>query len=281
MSFHSFHVEHASKYGINAAVLLQNIHHWIGHNHANGTHFHDGRTWTYNSVRAFADLFPYLTAKQVRTALDLLVSEGVLLRGNYNAKPADRTTWFALTDEFLASHPLPSRAKAGSAHLPSKANGSALQGKGSALQGKSLDRTDVRADVTADGDMSPDGSVGKADPKPARLPFCPHEQIVALYHEHLPTLPAVKLLTDARKRAIRKFWEFVLTSKKSNGQPRATNSAEALSWIAAYFQRATLNDFLMGRSAKAPGHESWECSLDFLLSEKGRIQVIEKTKEAA
>lgn len=41
------------------------------------------------------------------------------------------------------------------------------------------------------------------------------------------------------------------------------------------------NDFLMGRGHKAPGHESWACDLDFLLTDKGKRHVIEKTKELA
>ena len=37
----------------------------------------------------------------------------------------------------------------------------------------------------------------------------------------------------------------------------------------------------MGRGYKAPGHEGWSCDFDFLLTEKGKKQVIEKTQAAA
>ena len=67
---HAFSIEHARLYGMREAVLIRNLHFWVSHNHANGTHQHDGRTWTYNSVRAFEDLFPYLTYKQIRTSLE-------------------------------------------------------------------------------------------------------------------------------------------------------------------------------------------------------------------
>ena len=123
----------------------------------------------------------------------------------------------------------------------------------------------------------PNGSVGKAD----ALPRCETQAVVGLYHDTLPELPRVRLMTDGRRKAISAFWRFVLTSKKSDGSQRATNADEAMDWICGYFTRARDNDFLMGRGHKAPGHEGWRCDFDFLLTEKGKKHVIEKTKEAA
>lgn len=123
----------------------------------------------------------------------------------------------------------------------------------------------------------PNGSVGSAD----RLPRCDVQSVVDLYHGTLPELPRVRLMTDGRRKAVSAFWRFVLTSKKSDGSPRATNADEAMGWISGYFGRARDNDFLMGRGHKAPGHEGWQCDFDFLLTEKGKKHVIEKTKEAA
>ena len=140
---------------------------------------------------------------------------------------------------------------------------------------------DASRNVTTDKDKEeikePNGSVGSADP----LPRCDTQSVVDLYHDTLPELPRVRLMTDGRRKAISAFWRFVLTSKKSDGSPRATNAAEAMDWIGGYFTRARDNDFLMGRGHKAPGHEGWQCDFDFLLTEKGKKHVIEKTKEAA
>jgi hypothetical protein len=121
----------------------------------------------------------------------------------------------------------------------------------------------------------------RADHACIQLPNCPGEKIVECYHEVLPELPRVMLPTEARQRAMRKFWRWVLTSKKSDGQPRASNADEALAWTRAYFNRARGNDFLMGRSGGGRGHENWRCDFDFLLTERGRTHVIEKTQEAA
>lgn len=149
MTTHQFSVEHAQKYGLRESILIANFQFWVSHNHANGTHAYDGRTWTYNSVRAFEDLFPYLTNKQIRTSLDALVTLNVLVRGNYNEKPADRTCWFAFTDEFLAENPLPSRANGHPKKekpLPSRANGVPCGANASALEGKSLIEQIVNTD---------------------------------------------------------------------------------------------------------------------------------------
>ncbi len=110
---------------------------------------------------------------------------------------------------------------------------------------------------------------------------CPYDSIVELYHRALPGLPRVRLMPDARQRALRKLWGWVLSSSKPDGTRRATTADEALEWFGTYFERATANDFLMGRGERAGAHASWRCDLDFLLTEKGMRHVIEKTEAAA
>lgn len=94
---HTFDVEIARRYGMNAAVIFQNILYWCDHNRTNGRNEHDGLWWTYNSNRAFAEQFPYMTMNQVRYAIDKLVEAGLIVTGNYNTDPRDRTTWYAVT----------------------------------------------------------------------------------------------------------------------------------------------------------------------------------------
>lgn len=131
-------------------------------------------------------------------------------------------------------------------------------------------------------DLSGDNAEGAADGEAdAKLPPCPVDAIVGLYHEQLPELPSVKLLSDKRKRALRKVWRWVLTSKKSDGQPRATTADEACTWFRGYFGRARQNDFLMGRGHRSAEHAGWQCDLDFLLTDNGMKHVIEKTKGGA
>lgn len=128
--------------------------------------------------------------------------------------------------------------------------------------------------------QTPDTSIKTSSSSAAKLPTCPVSDLIGLYHEILPGLPAVRLETESRKRALRKTWEWVLTSHKGDGTPRATNREEALAWFRSYFERATENDFLMGRTNRTGEHANWRCDLDFLLTEKGMKHVIEKTQVA-
>lgn len=111
MALHSFDPEIAERVGLNAAVVYQNLLFWCEHNAANDRHFHDGLYWTYNSMKAFGELFPYLTSKQVRTAIDKLVDAGLIKSGNYNKSAYDRTKWYAVI------------------HLPKRANVFAPEGE--------------------------------------------------------------------------------------------------------------------------------------------------------
>ena len=94
-----FSIALAKKYGLEEAVFLENLIFWVFRNRANGKNFFDGRTWTYNSVRAFKELFSFWSTKQLRRVLDSLLKQGVIVKGNYNQNPYDRTLWYALADE--------------------------------------------------------------------------------------------------------------------------------------------------------------------------------------
>lgn len=98
---HSFDTNIAQKYGMAEAVILNHFVFWISKNKANNQNFHDGRYWTYNSIKAFSKLFPYLTENQLRRALEKLKGEGLIVTGNYNDKPYDRKLWYALTDKAM------------------------------------------------------------------------------------------------------------------------------------------------------------------------------------
>lgn len=114
----------------------------------------------------------------------------------------------------------------------------------------------------------------------SNIPPTPLDEIVELYHAKLPELPQVRLRTDARVKAARKFWCWVLTSTRSDGLRRAETHEQGLTWISGYFARAATNDFLMGRRNRPGEHANWRADFDFLLTEKGRKHVIERTVDA-
>lgn len=96
---HLFDVEIAEQYGVNAAILLENLGFWILKNKVSDDNYHDGYYWTYNSYRSFHELFPYMSERQIATALKKLADEGLIITGNYNKNPFNRSIWYALTRE--------------------------------------------------------------------------------------------------------------------------------------------------------------------------------------
>lgn len=131
MSRHSFTPQVAVQVGVNAAVIYQNLLFWIEKNEANNHNFKDGRYWTYNSVAAFAKLFPYFTEKQIRTAIDKLLDAGLIVKGNYSDDRYDRTAWYALNTPICLSGQVDRPGREDHAFAP--------KGKCNAPQGKSIE----------------------------------------------------------------------------------------------------------------------------------------------
>ena len=96
---HLFDVDEARRYGVDAAIMIRHFRFWILKNKGDNRHFHDGRTWSYGSVKSFSTIFQYWTVNQVRQVLKKLITQKVLRTGNYNQKGYDRTTWYAFENE--------------------------------------------------------------------------------------------------------------------------------------------------------------------------------------
>jgi hypothetical protein len=121
----------------------------------------------------------------------------------------------------------------------------------------------------------------KRKPRKKALPPCPYDKIVALYHEKLPMLPGVKLMTPERRDAIRKRWVWVLESKKSDDSRRAETAAQALEWFGKYFERASENQFLTGKTQRTGPHANWTADISYLMTSRGIQMVIERTDSEA
>lgn len=95
---HSFDVDVATKYGIEIAILLNQINYWCLKNEANGKHLHNGKFWVYNTKKAFTKMFPYMSERQINYTLTKMKNENLILTDNFNYSKMDRTTWYTLTD---------------------------------------------------------------------------------------------------------------------------------------------------------------------------------------
>lgn len=147
---HHFEVEVAVKVGTNAAVLFDNIGYWVIYNQASETNIVDGKAWTYNSVKTYSELFPYLTAKQIMLSFAKLKEAGLIETGCFNADPKNRTTWYTLSDYGMSIYKNTLEKENGfsqkgkSIDFPKKENGFSQKGKSSNTD---IKHTDINTDI--------------------------------------------------------------------------------------------------------------------------------------
>ena len=96
---HSFDIDIAKEYGIPAAILLKHFYYWVEKNRTNEKHYRDGYFWTYNSMKSFCQLFPYMSDSTIKRAIKKLVDGGLIIEAVYNDIPFDRTKWYTLTPD--------------------------------------------------------------------------------------------------------------------------------------------------------------------------------------
>ena len=90
---------------------------------------------------------------------------------------------------------------------------------------------------------------------------CPHQQIIALYHQHLPTAIRVREWTPARAQSLRSRWR---------EKPQRQN----LEWWGRLFEYISESDFLMGRKS-SQGRKPFEIDLEWICQSKNFVKIIE------
>lgn len=100
-----------------------------------------------------------------------------------------------------------------------------------------------------------------------RVPSCPNEELVALYHRHLPALPAVEVMNAGRKRALSARWREVCGDGKFDRQ-------HGLEWFDWFFAKVATSEFLMGRQPGKSGR-TWAADFDFLVTPSKFARVVE------
>jgi len=101
---HSFDIEMAQKYGIEASILYGHIAYWCQRNRLNGKNIVEDKAYTYNSLEAFSKLFPYITKRKIQTTLAQLKAEGLIeVRNDLNPDKWDKTNWYHAIDNSCSS----------------------------------------------------------------------------------------------------------------------------------------------------------------------------------
>lgn len=106
--------------------------------------------------------------------------------------------------------------------------------------------------------LSPDGERVAGKPAP---PPCPHDAIVALYHETLPELPRMRSWPDDRQALLRSRW-------------REDERRQNLGWWKRFFEYVRRCPFLLGQESS--GHrDPFLADLEWLVRPKNFRKVVE------
>lgn len=94
-------VQLATKLGVDAAIVLQQIHYWIEINKRKQLNYYDNAYWTYNSIKEWNKTFPFYTERTLQRIFKKLKDTGILIAGNFNKAKFDKTTWYTINYEKL------------------------------------------------------------------------------------------------------------------------------------------------------------------------------------
>lgn len=91
---------------------------------------------------------------------------------------------------------------------------------------------------------------------------CPHQQIIAIYHETLPNCIPVKVWNEQRQGLLRQRW-------------REDQKRQRIEWWKRFFAYVGESEFLTGRGATPPDRDPFVVDLEWLIRPKNFAKVIE------
>jgi uncharacterized protein YdaU (DUF1376 family) len=108
-------------------------------------------------------------------------------------------------------------------------------------------------------------------PPSGGLPNCDHEKVIALYHQHLPTLRKVEVWNDARKGYLRQRWREVAEELAKEKQVQVS---DILTWFTEFFVHIGTSKFLTGRVNSKDGRP-FLADLEWILKPSNFAKIIE------
>ncbi|AFA50246.1 hypothetical protein [Acetobacterium woodii] len=236
---YNFDIDVAEKLGVNAAIVVQNLQFWIKKNEANDKHFHDGRYWTFNSIKAWKELFPFWSDRQIRKILDDLIEKGIIIKGNFNELKYDRTLWYAFTDYGISIlH-----------NCQMKVTGLSNRSDRNVEPIPDIN-TDINTDVNTDRESPPETTAIELARKPGKVEL---NNVVDEFNQVVSRLPKVTALTPKRRNTIQQ-------RIKEHGRES----------VSVCFFKAGKSDFLCGINERG-----WVASFDWIMKSENFVKILE------
>ena len=108
-----------------------------------------------------------------------------------------------------------------------------------------------------------------AEPVVPGLPACPHQALIALYHEILPLNPRVLDWNETRQGYLRSRW------RKAAADGKYSTMAEGMAYWRKYFEFVARSRFLTGDSDGRDGKPPFVADLEWLIRPTNYSKVIE------
>jgi hypothetical protein len=103
------------------------------------------------------------------------------------------------------------------------------------------------------------------------LPDCKHAEVIALYHQHLPTLRKVEVWNAARQGYLRQRWREVAAELSQGKQIQAD---DVLTWWADFFKHVGRSKFLTGKVNSKDGRV-FTADLEWILKPSNFAKIVE------
>jgi hypothetical protein len=126
-----------------------------------------------------------------------------------------------------------------------------------------LNPTPSSSSSSSPSGIKPSEAIASVSPpaeKPQRADPIPYQKIIDLYHEKLPTLRKVAVLTTKRKGQIAARWR--------------TGLPDLQTW-AEYFEHIGESAFLMGKNEPTNGHKRFVADLEWITNETNFAKIAE------
>lgn len=228
--------------GDREAIFLYKLWEWCEKNEANERNFHEGRYWTYNSMRGLTRIFPW-TKRELEGTINKLRDAGLILTAKLSKDPKDTTLSYTVVTEKIGVSPFGDTLSPNGETVspfgdaPPSPHGDNLSPNGETLN------EHIKTQVITPANK-PEDQENKLTPR----------QVMELYNQLCPSLNKCIRLTDKRQRSVRALFKTGITPDQ----------------VADAFRIAQSSDFCTGK-----GKQGWKADFDWLLEESNLVKVLE------
>lgn len=89
----------AKHFGINAALVLQQVHFWVEHNKEKKKAWSGGHYWSFHTYEQWLEQFPWMSEPTLRRTFRSLEKRGFLI--SFQQRSSNRTKWYRVDQTAL------------------------------------------------------------------------------------------------------------------------------------------------------------------------------------